>query len=61
MKNFMKWCVLRQILGDRISQDEIVGAWAETEDNIKMFYHEMGWGIWTGFMCLGIGTNGRLL
>jgi hypothetical protein len=61
MRNFMKLCVLRQILDDHIRQDEMVGVWTDMEDNIKMYYHEMGWGMWTGFICLRIGTNGRLL
>ena len=54
-------CVLRQILDDHIRQDEMVGAWADMEDNIKMYYQEMGWGMWTGFICLRIGTTDRLL
>jgi len=57
----MKLYVLRQILDDHIRQDEMVGAWADMEDNMKMYYHEMGWRMWTGFICLKIGTNGRLL
>jgi hypothetical protein len=28
------------------------------EDNIKMDLHEMGWGAWTGFIWLRIGTGG---
>jgi hypothetical protein len=28
------------------------------EDNIKMDLQEVGWGIWTGLMSLGIGTGG---
>jgi hypothetical protein len=52
---------LRQILADHIRQDEMVGALADMEDNIKMYYYEMGWRMWTGFICLRRGTNGRLL
>jgi len=57
----MKLYVLRQILDDHIRQDEMVGVWADIEDNIKMYYHEMGCRMWIGFICLRIGTNGRLL
>jgi hypothetical protein len=42
MRSFMKLCVLRPILDDHIRQDEMVGAWADVVDNIKMYYHEMG-------------------
>jgi hypothetical protein len=31
------------------------------EDNIKMDLQEVGWGAWTGFIWLRIGTGGRLL
>jgi len=57
----MKLYVLRQILDDHIRQDGMVGALADMVDNIKMYYHEMVWRMWTGFICLRIGTNGRLL
>jgi len=28
------------------------------EDNIKMYFQEMGWGTWTGLIWLRIGTVG---
>jgi len=28
------------------------------EDNIKMDFHEVGWGAWTGLIWLRIGTGG---
>jgi hypothetical protein len=31
------------------------------EDNIKMDFKEMGWGLRTGWICLRIGTSGELL
>jgi hypothetical protein len=31
------------------------------KDNIKMHLQETGWGVWTGFMWLRIGTGGGLL
>jgi hypothetical protein len=31
------------------------------EGNIKMDRQEVGWGAWTGLMCLRIGTCGGLL
>jgi hypothetical protein len=31
------------------------------EDNIKMDLQEVGWGTWTGFIWLRIGTGGGLL
>jgi len=31
------------------------------EDNIKMDLQDIGWGGWTGLICLSIGTGGRLL
>jgi hypothetical protein len=31
------------------------------EDNIKTDIQEVGWGPWTGLICLRIGTGGRLL
>jgi hypothetical protein len=31
------------------------------EDNIKMDLQEVGWGAWTGWIWLRIGTGGRLL
>jgi hypothetical protein len=31
------------------------------EDNIKIDLQEVGWGIWTGFIWLRIGTGGWLL
>jgi hypothetical protein len=30
------------------------------EDNIKMNLREIGWGIWTGFIWLRIGSSGGL-
>jgi hypothetical protein len=31
------------------------------EDGIKMDLSEIGWGVWSGFTCLRIGTVGGLL
>jgi hypothetical protein len=31
------------------------------EDNIKMDQREVGWRVWTGSICLRIGTGGELL
>jgi hypothetical protein len=31
------------------------------EGNIKMDLQGVGWGVWTGLICLRIGTGGRLL
>jgi hypothetical protein len=31
------------------------------EDGIKMDIREIGWGVWSGFSWLGIGTGGGLL
>jgi hypothetical protein len=31
------------------------------EDNIKIDVREVGWGAWTGFIWLRIGTGGGLL
>jgi len=31
------------------------------EDNIKMYLQEVGWGAWTGSICLRIGSGGRYL
>jgi hypothetical protein len=28
------------------------------EDNIKMYLQEVGWGAWSGFIWVGIGTGG---
>jgi hypothetical protein len=30
-------------------------------DNIKMYLREIGWVVWTEFICLRIGTSGELL
>jgi hypothetical protein len=30
-------------------------------DNIKIDLREIGWGVWSGFICLRMGTSGRLL
>jgi hypothetical protein len=31
------------------------------EDDIKVDFREVGWGAWTGFIWLRIGTGGELL
>jgi hypothetical protein len=31
------------------------------EDGIRMALREIGWGVWSGFNWLGIGTGGGLL
>jgi hypothetical protein len=31
------------------------------EDNIRINLGEIGWGVWIGFICLRIGTSGRVL
>jgi hypothetical protein len=31
------------------------------EDGIKMYHREIGWGVWSGFTWLRIGTTGGLL
>jgi hypothetical protein len=30
------------------------------EDGIRMYLGEIGWGVWSGFIWLRIGTNGGL-
>ena len=45
--------------GNLRDRDHLEDTGVRWKDNIKMDLREVGWGAWTGSICLRIGTVGR--
>ena len=50
-----------RILGKPESRRPLGRPTSGWEDDMKMNLQEMGWGAWTGLICLRIGTDGGRL
>jgi hypothetical protein len=53
--------VYKVLVGKSMEKSQIGSLRQRREDGIKMYIREIGWGIWSGFSWLSIGSRGGLL